>query len=93
MTNALVITIKVPISKTAGMKKADRNMTLSGGEFMTKNLTNKGFLYLVYGCLNSQGKLTFKPNGLLQNEASPHFGHIWGAPYLEVGITCCHKTT
>ncbi len=76
VTNALVITIKVPISKTAGMKKADRNMALSGGKFMTKNLTNKGFLYLGYECLNSQGNLTFRPSGLLQNEAPPHFGHI-----------------
>ncbi len=66
----------MPISKTAGMKKADRNMALSGGKFMTKNLINKGFLYLGFGSLNSQGKLTFKPNGLLQNEASSHFGHI-----------------
>jgi hypothetical protein len=76
VTNALVITIKVPISKTAGMKKADRNMALSRGKFMTKNLTNKGFLYFGYGCLNSQGSLTFGQGCLLQNEAPPHFGHI-----------------
>lgn len=43
---------------------------------MTKNLTNKGFLYLGYGCLNSQESLTFRPSGLLQNEALPHFSHI-----------------
>jgi hypothetical protein len=57
--NALVITINVPISKTAGMKKADRNIVFSGRKFMTKNLTNKGFLYLGFESLNSQGSLTF----------------------------------
>ncbi len=65
--NALVITINVPSSKTAGMKKADRNMAPSGGKFMTKNLTNKGFLYLGFGSLNSQGKLTLSSLVLLQN--------------------------
>jgi hypothetical protein len=74
--NAFVITINVPISKTAGMKKADRNMALSGRKFMTKNLTNKGFLYLGYECLNSQGSLTFGSDALPQKQAAPHFSHI-----------------
>ena len=76
VTNALVITMSVPISKTAGMKKADRNMALTAWKFMTKNLTNKGFLYLGYGCLNSQESLTLGRGGLLQNWAAPHFSHI-----------------